>query len=241
MAAPPPLLGDSADALLSAPSPLSGGALPRIVAAATAALESGNSRSDDDDGGGLLSGLGGSTTSLPGATTATATAVVRLKKTLQQVAVHRVQQIYARLNGALALEAAASTPGGSGGGGGDGGGGGAPGGSGGIADHLQDGRTMASAAGVGEEDERLESEAREMVAFACGACASSHGDGRGEGGAEGCSRVTTTWGDESRAARDGASWSMMMPYLPVWVGFAAREQVRMGTGRWAGAGVSFLP
>lgn len=126
----------------------------------------------------------------------------RLERTLQQVAVHRVQQIYARLNGVSALEGAAE------------------------AEEEKEGvmptgleiedEADGEERGPRGEDARLEEEARDLVAFACRACG-----GVGVGGG---------WGDEDRecgggSGGGGASWSMMMPYLPVWVGFATKEQV----------------
>lgn len=122
----------------------------------------------------------------------------RLAQTLQQVAIHRVQQIHARLNGVEALEKHAS---------------------------------KAAVSGSGEqrgdeggEEGRLESEARGLVAFACtSAIGSSTGGGRGAEGDGSC--PSGAWGDEDDEAKRSASWRMMMPYLPVWVGFAEDEQV----------------
>lgn len=122
----------------------------------------------------------------------------RLTQTLQQVAIHRVQQIHARLNGVEALEKHGSnaTVSGSGEQGGD----------------------------EGDEEGRLESEARGLVAFACAsAIGCSTGGGRraeGEGSCPG-----GAWGDEDEEAKCSASWRMMMPYLPVWIGLAESGQV----------------
>lgn len=135
---------------------------------------------------------------------------VRLTQTLQQVAIHRVQQIYARLNGAAALEGGVGIAYG-----------------GGVGEEEgREGRPKAAAAGSGggrPEDERLESEARGLVEFACASAIGLRaGERRGEGGSRSWPAV---WGDENEVAKRSASWRMMMPYLPVWVGFAAREQV----------------
>lgn len=221
-----------------------GTALPRIIAAAATALESNNTPAallaGNDQGN--LAGWGSRL-----ATESPSPATARLLKTLQQVAVHRVQQIYARLNGISALEGSGSrvTP----------------------AttkttdrygtatdtkktNHIDETRAavddaedadMSSGEGGAadkdqndgmDEDERLETEARRLVAFACGACESRSVCGGGGG-----IYRTVVWGDENRVGVNdrGASWSMMMPYLPVWVGFAATEQVS-GCGFAVGKG-----
>ncbi|CAM9653967.1 unnamed protein product, partial [Ectocarpus sp. 13 AM-2016] len=179
--------------------------LPRIIAAATASLEASNSSS-------------GSSSSLAAGTGVHDEEVgvsSRLEKTLQQVAVHRVQQIYARLNGVAALESSGTTaaaerrpasP---------------PSGAEGVDDDEEGELEEAAPGGSAREEggeEKLEEEARGLVAYACGACRSSGGGGHGP----------VTWGDEDGGGRGGgASWSMMMPYLPVWVGFAEEEQVAL--------------
>lgn len=145
------------------------------------------------------------------ATSAGYAATARLMKTLQQVSVHRVQQIYARLNGAAALEA--TTKGSSG----------VQGVAGGAAETGRE-EAETGATAVEEENRRLEEEARQLVAFACGACEPRRADGD-RGDLSDNVEVSATWGDENHAIRDNASWSMMMPYLPVWVGFANPVQV----------------
>ncbi|CAB1100685.1 unnamed protein product [Ectocarpus sp. CCAP 1310/34] len=185
--------GDEADA-----------SLPRIIAAATAALETSSS-----SGGGGSSSLEAGT----GAHDEEVGVRSRLEKTLQQVAVHRVQQIYAHLNGVAALESSGTT--------------GAaerrpaspPSGAEGMDDDQEGKLEEAAPGGAAREEggeEKLEDEARGLVAYACGACRGSGGGGHGP----------VTWGDEDGDGRGGgAGWSMMMPYLPVWVGFAEEEQV----------------
>lgn len=174
-------------------------ALPRIIAAAATALDV--SRRGDSGSGCGSSSIGGN--SMAGEESAAGVRRRRLEKTLQQVAVHRVQQIYARLNGIADLKPAAAAAG-----------------------LLGTGNEAESAVAGTDDNARLEEEARGLVAFACGSCG-----GGGAGGGSGSRFVR--WGDEDRDGGDGgagggggASWSMMMPYLPVWVGFAAREQVR---------------
>ena len=231
-ALPDPNLDDEgANPPAGASSAVSDGDLPRIIAAAAAVLKASRARLDSV-GAGAWAGVEEGTEA--GATVA----VGRLEKTLQQVAVHRVQQIYARLNGAAVLEervVAAATAGASTGAAGNG------------SVEMTSAEPTSGVivtAEAGDEGERLEREARSLVAFACGACAlpsggadggscGGGGGGRGGGtGGGGARRLVTTWGDEDERARGRASWSMMMPYLPVWVGFAAAEQV----GRWWVAG-----
>lgn len=171
-------------------------ALPRILATAAAALEM-TRRGDSNNGSG---GIGSNAAREEGAA---GVRRKRLEKTLQQVAVHRVQQIYARLNGISDPEAAAADAGSPGTG------------------------SEAASAAVKDDHARLEQEARGLVAFACGSC----GEGGGGGGGGGSGLVG--WGDEGgdgggSSGGGGACWSVMMPYLPVWVGFAAREQVGEG-------------
>ncbi|CAM9386652.1 unnamed protein product, partial [Scytosiphon promiscuus] len=135
----------------------------------------------------------------------------RLEMTLQQVAVHRVQQIYARLNGVAALEGGAVAAEKE-----------VPTGSGVEGEDESDGEGGGSKDRRRGEEARLEEEARDLVAFACRAC------GRTGAGSAGAGVSAGGWGDGDRECGGrggGASWSMMMPYLPVWVGFAAREQV----------------
>lgn len=172
--------------------------LPRVIVAATAALEAsrrGGSGGSVDDG---LAGAAGGGEVVEGVRR-------RLEQTLQQVAVHRVQQIYAHLNGIAALEAAEELPAASAASG---------------EEREEEGETGKGAAAAAEDkDARFEEEARGLVAFACESCGyvgSRAGD-------------TIRWGDEAfdcgGGNSGGASWSMMMPYLPVWVGFAAKKQV----------------
>ena len=165
--------------------------LPRVIAAAAAALEA--SRRGDNGGGEGVEGVRR-----------------RLEKTLQQVAVHRVQQIYAHLNGVAALEAAEESPT-------------TTAASGDEAE--QGGEAEEGAEAVEGNEARLEEEARGLVEFACKSCGG--GGGRADG--------SVGWGDEDLGRGDGngggASWGMMMPYLPVWVGFAAKEQVSWCTLR----------
>ncbi|CAM9371733.1 unnamed protein product, partial [Ectocarpus sp. 8 AP-2014] len=179
--------------------------LPRIIAAATAALETSNSSGSSS----LEAGMGAHDEEVGVRS--------RLEKTLQQVAVHRVQQIYARLNGVAALESSGTTaaaerrP--------------APPSSGaeGVDDDEEGELEEAAPGGAAREEGgegKLEEEARGLVAYACGACRGGGGDGHGP----------VAWGDEDGGGRGrggGASWSMMMPYLPVWVGFAEEEQVAL--------------
>lgn len=170
-----------------------GGALTRIIEIAADALRG--------------SGNSSSTSSNIRQARVKEEARIRLTQTLQQVAIHRVQQIYARLNGAAALEGGAGNPN-----------------RGGAGEKEDMGAAVAAGGeGVKQEEERLESEARGLVAFAC---ASAIGLRAGERRAERDGRSWPgAWGDENDTAKRSASWRMMMPYLPVWVGFAAREQV----------------
>ncbi|CAM9790800.1 unnamed protein product, partial [Ectocarpus sp. 4 AP-2014] len=179
--------------------------LPRIIAAATAALETSNSSSISSSS--LKAGTGAHDEEVGVRS--------RLEKTLQQVAVHRVQQIYARLNGVAALESSGTTaaaerrptpP--------------SPGTEGEDDDEEGELEEAAPGGAAREEggEEKLEEEARGLVAYACGACRGSGGGGHGP----------VVWGDEDGGGRGGgAGWSMMMPYLPVWVGFAEEEQVSL--------------
>ncbi|CAM9855257.1 unnamed protein product, partial [Ectocarpus sp. 6 AP-2014] len=180
--------------------------LPRIIAAATAALETSNSSGSSS----LEAGMGAHDEEVGVRS--------RLEKTLQQVAVHRVQQIYARLNGVAALESSGTTaaaaerrPA-------------APSSGAEGVDDDEEGELEEAAPGGAAQEEggngklEEEEEARGLVAYACGACRGSGGDGHGP----------VAWGDEDGGSRGGgASWSMMMPYLPVWVGFAEKEQVAL--------------
>lgn len=168
--------------------------LPRVIAAAAVALEA----SRRGDRGRSIEAGGGE--SVEGVRR-------RLEETLQQVAVHRVQQIYAHLNGIAALEAAEEVPTIT-----------TPLGEEGEREDEREAEKGAAAAAEGN-DAQFEEEARGLVAFACKAC--------GDGGSQADGSVR--WGDEDLdsggGGGGGASWSMMMPYLPVWVGFAGERQV----------------
>lgn len=202
-------------------APMSDGALLRIIEVATAAFEHGRgcqARVEDEAiAGNAKRAAGVAQTEIETITAADnddddigAEAEARLLQTLQQVAVHRVQKIYAHLNGTAALERGAD---------------------GAEADSAEAGAVAGAeseAAALNTPEDRLEGEARRLVAFACDAC---------EFGVRG-----KMWGDEDGRAKASASWRMMMPYLPVWVGFAARGQVRpdrMMGARGSGGGRVF--
>lgn len=144
---------------------------------------------------------------------------LRLKKTLQQVAVHRVQQIYACLNGSSVLESSGeeiktlrnkprSVE------------------RGGM---IPEKGTEEGEEGLEDEQQRLEREARELVSLAFSLVRSSdacRSDGMEAAWIGGC-------GDDNRGDLDpggggeGPSLRAMAPYMPVWVGFASSEEVKL--------------
>ncbi|CAN0345215.1 unnamed protein product, partial [Discosporangium mesarthrocarpum] len=120
--------------------------------------------------------------------------VRRLRATLQQLGVHRVQQIYAELNGVVL-------------GGGKEGGGTSVGG-----DNSGKLRSALGSGGVCMRGGMSGSWRQRVMGGGLG-----WGGGEGEGGGG-------RWGDEVGFG-EMWGWSMMMPYLPVWVDFAAKDQV----------------
>lgn len=145
-----------------------------------------------------------------------------MKKTLQQVTVHRVQQIYACLNGSAVLEAAGEE-----------------------VKTLRTNRrpvekevviaeketegTQEGEEGPEDEQQRLEREARELVALAFSlvrssdACRSAGMEAAWSGGYGDDDGGDLELGGEG----EGPSLRAIAPYMPVWVGFASSEEVKL--------------
>lgn len=197
------------------PSASAQGSLPRIIAIAAEAVKrrSNGRRSNSGHARGI--GEVGDAGAVGESIRGEASRFNKVMRTLQQVAVHRVQQIYARLNGVAVPEAmTGSSTAGNAVGAGRGQGTGAP---------VAATSAAVGLAGFKQGEEKLEEEARTLVAFACGSAREiGRGGDPGVTGSEG----GASWGDEDGSDNSGSSWSMMMPYLPVWIGFAAREQVQ---------------